>query len=65
MCMHGKLLQSFLTLYDPMHYSPPGSSVHETLQVRLLGKKKKKEDWSGLLFPSQGYLPHLRIEHIS
>ena len=64
MCMHGKLLQSFLTLYDPMDYSPPGSSVHETLQVKLLGKKKK-EYWSGLLFPSQGYLPHLRTEHVS
>ena len=48
MCMHGKLLQSFLTLYDPMDYSPPGSSVHETLQVKLLGKKKKKKKNTGV-----------------
>ena len=25
-----------LTLCDPMDYSPPGSSVHETLQARIL-----------------------------
>ena len=28
MCMHAKLLQSCLTLCDPMDYSPPGTSVH-------------------------------------
>ena len=27
-CMHAKLLQSCLTLCDPMDCSPPGSSVH-------------------------------------
>ena len=26
-CVHAKSLQSHLTLYDPMDYSPPGSSV--------------------------------------
>ena len=26
--MHAKLLQSCLTLCDPMDYSPPGTSVH-------------------------------------
>ena len=26
--MHAQLLQSCLTLCDPMDYSPPGSSVH-------------------------------------
>ena len=57
MCMHGKLLQSFLTLYDPMHYSPPGSSVHETLQVRLLGKKKKKKTGVGCYFLLKGIFP--------
>ena len=31
-----KLLQSSLTLYDPMNYSLPGSSVHGILQARIL-----------------------------
>ena len=31
-----KSLQSCLTLYDPMDHSPPGSSVHGTLQARIL-----------------------------
>ena len=30
------LAQSCLTLCDPMDYSPPGSSVHEILQVGIL-----------------------------
>ena len=32
----GKALQLCLTLYDPMDYSPPGSSVHGILQARIL-----------------------------
>ena len=28
--------QSCLTLCHPMDYSPPGSSVHEILQARIL-----------------------------
>ena len=32
-----------LTLCDPMEYSPPGSSVHEILQTRIL-------EWVGLSF---------------
>ena len=28
LCVHAKLLQSCLTLYNPMDYSPPGFSVH-------------------------------------
>ena len=35
-CMHAKLLQSCLTLCDPMDHSPSGSSVHEILQARIL-----------------------------
>ena len=35
-CMHTKLLQSYLTLYDPMDCGPPGSSVHGILQTRTL-----------------------------
>ena len=31
-----KSLQSYLTLCDPMDHSPPGSSVHEILQARIL-----------------------------
>ena len=31
-----KSLQSCLTLCDPMDSSPPGSSVHRTLQARIL-----------------------------
>ena len=34
--MHAKLLQSCLTLCGPMDYSLPGSSVHGTLQARVL-----------------------------
>ena len=35
-CVCAKLLQSCLTLCNPMDCSPPGSSVHGILQVRLL-----------------------------
>ena len=34
--MHAKSLQSYLTLCNPMNCSPPGSSVHGILQVRIL-----------------------------
>ena len=34
--VHAKSLQSFLTLGDPVHWSPPGSSVHWILQARVL-----------------------------
>ena len=34
-CMHTKSFQSCLTLWDPMDYSPPGSSVHGILQTRI------------------------------
>ena len=32
----GPIDQSCLTLYDPMDCNPPGSSVHEILQARIL-----------------------------
>ena len=35
-CMHAKSLQSCPTLYGPMNYNPPGSSVHGILQARIL-----------------------------
>ena len=34
--MHAKLLQLCLILCDPMDYSPPGFSVHEIFQARIL-----------------------------
>ena len=33
--MHAKLLQSCPTLCNPMDHSPPGSSVHGILQLRI------------------------------
>ena len=36
MCICAKLLQSCLTLGNPMDYSPLGSSVHGILQARIL-----------------------------
>ena len=35
-CVGAQLLQSCLTLCDPMDCSLPGSSVHESLQARIL-----------------------------
>ena len=37
-CMSAKLLQSSLTICNPMDCSPPGSSVHGILQARILEK---------------------------
>ena len=45
--------QSCPTLCDPMDCSPPGSSVHEIFQARIL---------EGLPFPSPGDLPNSGIE---
>ena len=36
MCLHAKLFQSCLTLYDPMDGSLSGSSVNGILQERML-----------------------------
>ena len=36
MCVHAKLLQSCLTLCDPIDHSPPGSCVQGVLQARIL-----------------------------
>ena len=35
-CVRAESLQSCLILCDPMNCSPPGSSVHRILQVRIL-----------------------------
>ena len=37
MCVHAKLLQSCLTLCDPMDCSLPDSLVHGILQAKILG----------------------------
>ena len=52
--MQVKVAKSCPTCYDPMDYSPPGSSVHVILQTRIL-------EWNP--FPSPEDLPDQRIEH--
>ena len=47
-CVHAKLLQSCLTLCDPMDCSLPGSSVHGILQARVL---------EGVAMPSSRRIP--------
>ena len=42
--------QSCLTLCDPMHCSPPGSSVHGILQARIL-------EWVGIPFSRGSFRP--------
>jgi len=52
--------QSCLTLYDPVDYSPPGSSVHGLLQARTL-------EWIAISFsrgPSQ-HRDQTLVSHIS
>ena len=51
-----KLLQSCLTLCDPVDYSPPGSSVHGLLQARIL-------EWVAVSL--SGDLPDSGIEPVS
>ena len=36
-CLPGGLVAVMSDFYDPMDYSPPGSSVHRILQARILG----------------------------
>ena len=53
-CVHAKSLQSCPTLCNPMDCSPPGSSVHEILQARIL-------EWVAMPFsrdrPDPGFKP--------
>ena len=66
-CMHAKSLQLCLTLCDPMHSSPPGSSVHRILQARILpfpsplGRNTGVDNQSLLqgISPTQGLNPCL------
>ena len=36
LCMHAKSFQLSLTICDSMDCNPPGSSIHEILQARIL-----------------------------
>ena len=49
-CVCVCVTQSCMTLYDPMGYSPPGSSVHEILQTRIL-------EWVAILFSRESSEP--------
>ena len=53
---HPKSLQSCLTLRNPMHLSPQGSSVHGFLQARIL-------EWVAIPFSKN--LPNLGIKPLS
>ena len=53
MCRHTQLLQSCLTICDPMDCSPPGS-----LSMGFF----REEYWSGLPWPPPGDLPNPGIE---
>ena len=51
--LQNEVAQSCLTLCNPMDCSPPSSSIHGILQAKY---------WSGLPFPSPGYLPNPGIQ---
>ena len=44
------VIQSYLTLCNPMEYSPPGSSVHGIFQARIL-------EWVAISFSRGSFLP--------
>ena len=56
-CACAKLLQSRLTLCDPLDCSPPGLSVQGILQARIL-------EWLAM-YSLQGDLPHPGMEPMS
>ena len=53
MCVSAKSLQSCPTLCDPMDYSPPDSSVHGTLQARVLEWGAISSSRGGMHYPEQ------------
>ena len=57
MCGRAKLLQAYPTLCDPMNCSPPGSSVREFLQARIL-------EWVAM-FSSRGFSQLKDQTHVS
>ena len=58
-CMHAQLLQSYLTLHNPMNCSLPGSSVHGILRERILEWVARPS--SSGIFPTQGSNPSLLL----
>ena len=56
--MRAKSLQSCQTLCNPMDHSPPGFSVHGTLQVRIL-------EWVAISFPKGSSQPEYHIVILS
>ena len=54
--MHAKLLQSCLTLCNPLDWSPQDSSVHGILQA---------EYWTGLPYPPPGEVPRPEVKTVS
>ena len=55
-CMHAQLR---LTFCDPMHYTPPGSSVQGISQARVLEWVAISYCGGGGLFPTQGSDSHI------
>ena len=55
MCLCAQSLQLYPTLCDPMDYSPPSSSVHGILQVRIL-------EWVAMPFSKGSSQPRDRIQ---
>ena len=49
-CVCARSLQSCLTLYDLRDCSPPGSSIHGTLQARIL-------EWAAISFSRGSFQP--------
>ena len=48
-----EVAQSCLTLSDPMNCSPPGSSIHEISQARVL-------EWGAIAFSSKKMSAHYK-----
>ena len=64
--MCAKVLQLCLTLYDPMDYSPSGSSIHGILQARKLEWVAMPSPWGGLQSVKilNLYVAHLKLVYI-
>ena len=52
-----EVAQSYLTLRDPMDYSPPGSSIREIFQARVL-------EWGAVAFSITTWVDQLKSSDI-
>ena len=52
-----EVAQSYLTLRDPMDYSPPGSSIREIFQARVL-------EWGAVAFSVTTWVDQLKSSDI-